>query len=199
MLIVRRLRVHGSATLRVAPLPQQLRHLVHTLFFQRRKQAHLTTAGIEPHDGQRLGLLSARELVGLGQQHQKLQPLLHPGAQGIEQRLVQLGQAQARIAQQHHRRQALALHQVVQHHALPALFIAARNGRVAIAGQVGQHRIGHPLLAQRKQVDVLCAPRFLRGKSQLFLLRQRIDRGRFTRIGATHKGDFWHSDWGQLL
>jgi hypothetical protein len=98
--------------------------------------------------------------------------LLHARADGIQQGFVEFGQAQARVAQQHHGGQAFAAHQIVEHDALPALLVGAGDGSVAIAGQVGQHSIGHALLAQRKQVDVLGAAGLLGSESQLLLLGQ---------------------------
>lgn len=156
---------------RVAPVPQQLRHLIHTLLFQCREHAHFTTARIEFGDGQNLGLLGARQLVGFGEQDQKLQATFYARANSVQQRFIQLRQTQAGVAQQHHGAQAFALHQVVEHHPLPALFVRARYCGIAIAGQVSQHRIGGALFAQRKQVDVLGAARFFGSKGQLLLLR----------------------------
>ena len=150
-------------------------------------------------DGQRLGLLAAVELVGLGQQHQKRQALLHARANDLQQRLVQLLDAVARIAKHDHRRQIGAREQVIDHDLLPAQLVGLRHGGIAIAGQIGQHGIGLAPAAQGEQIDVLGAPRRFGSEGQAVLLRQRIDGRGLARVGAAHEGDFRHLQRGQLV
>ena len=181
------------------PLPQQLGHIVHALLLEGREQSHLAATGVQLGDGEHLGLFAAGEFVGLGQNHQKLEAGFHARAHGFEQGFVEFGQAQARIAQQHDAGEAGTAHEVVEHHALPALLVRARDRRVAVTGQVGQHGVGHALLAEREQVDVLRAARLLRGEGQLLLLRQGVDAGGFARVGAAHESDFGDADFRQLI
>ena len=180
-------------------MPQQLGHIVHALLFEGGEQTHFATARIELGDGQNLGLLGAGQLVGLGQHDEKLQALLHARADGIQQGFVEFGEAQARVAQQHHGGEAFAAHQIVEHDALPALLVGAGDSCVAVAGQVGQHGIGHALLAQRKQVDVLGAAGLLGSESQLLLLGQGVDGGGLAGVGAANEGNLGNVDFGQLV
>ena len=103
----------------------------------------------------------------------------------------------AGVAQQHHGFEVLAREQVVAHHALPAQLGLARDGRVAVPGQVGQDGIGHTLFAQGEQVDALGPTRRLGGKGEPFLLRQRVDAGGFAGIGPPDKRHFRHRQVGQ--
>ena len=176
------------------PLPEQCRDLIDALALGGGKKADLAAAGLQLHDGQCLGLLGARQLVGLGQHDQKFQSLFHPWPHDIEQDLVELGQTVAWIAHQHDGAQVLACHQVVGHHLLPADLVLLGHGGVAIARQVGQHRVGHALFTQGKQVDVLRPPWFLGGKGQLLLLRQGVDAGGLSGVGASHKGNLGHAE-----
>ena len=144
-------------------------------------------------------MLRAGELVGFGQHDEELQSLFHAGAHRFEQGFIQLRQAQARVAQQHDAREAGAADQIVHHHLLPAQLVGARHRRVAVAGQVGQHGVGHALLAQGEQVDVLGAPWLFGGKGQLLLLGEGVDAGGFAGVGAAHEGDFRHIDGGQVV
>ena len=181
------------------PLPQHLRHVFNADALGGREKPNLAATGLQLHDGHGLGPLAAGELVGLGQHHQKLQSGFHAGADDVEQYLVQLGQPMARVAHQHNAFEVLARDQVVGHDLLPANFVGLGHGGVAVAGQVGQHGVGNALFAQGKQVDVLGAAGFFGGKRQLFLLRQGVDAGGLARIGAAHKGDFRHVQWGQKV
>ena len=132
----------------MGPLPQELCSLVDAQFLERREHLHLAPAGLQSPNRQGLGLFGAGQLVGLGEQHQKLQSFLDAGAHDFEQGFVQFGQAQARIAQQHDTGQAGAADQVIHHHLLPAFLVGARNGSVTVAGQVGQHSVGDALAAE---------------------------------------------------
>ena len=67
--------------------------------------------------------------------------------------------------------------------------LVARDGGVAITGQVGEQRVGRVARAHREQIDVLRATRGFVRKSQAFLLGQGVDAGRLTRVGPTHKSD----------
>ena len=99
-----------------------------------RASLHLAATGVQLGDGEHLGLFAAGEFVGLGQNHQKLEAGFHARAHGFEQGFVEFGQAQTRVAQQHDAGEAGAAHEVVEHHALPALLVRARHGRVAVTG-----------------------------------------------------------------
>ena len=105
----------------------------------------------------------------------------------------------ARVAHQHNALEVLAGNQVVGHHLLPAGFIGLGHGRVPVAGQVGQHSIGHALFTQGEKVNALGAARFARGKSKLFLLGQRVDAGGLAGVGAADEGDFRHGQRGQKM
>ena len=181
------------------PLPQQLGHFIHPLLFEGREHLHLAATRVQSRNRQHLGLFGARELVGLGQHDEELEAFLDPGAHHFEQRLVQLGQAQAGVAQQHDAREAGAADQVIHHHLLPAHLVRARYGGIPIAGQVGQHGVHHPLFAQREQIDVLGTPRLLGGKCQLLLLGEGVDAGGFARVGTAHESDFGHVDGRQVV
>jgi cytochrome c553 len=73
-----------------------------------------------------------------------------------------------RVHQHHHPGQVLARHQVIGHHLLPADLVGLGNGGIAVPGQVGQHGIGHALLAQLEQVDRLGASGGLGAKARRF-------------------------------
>ena len=174
------------------PLPQQHGDFINSLAFGGREQADFTAPGLQLHDRQRLVLLGAREFVRFGQNHQELETLCHPWPDDVEQDFIEFGQTVTRVAHEDNGFEIFPRDQIVGHHLLPADFVLLRHGRVAIAGQVGQYRVGNALLAQREQVDMLGAARLSGGKGQLFLLRQGVDAGRFACIGTTDKCNFWH-------
>ena len=176
-----------------------MRDLVHTLFFQRRKQFGFSTAGLQSRNRQRFGAFDAGQFVGLGQQNQKLQAFLHPGANHVQQHFVELGQPQARVAQQDNAFQVFAGHQVVGHDPLPADLVLFGDRCIAVTGQIGQHCVGQALLAQREQVDVLGATWPFGCVSELLLLRQGVDAGRFSRVGAADEGNFRHHNGWQMV
>ena len=89
--------------------------------------------------------------------------------------------------------------QVVGHHLLPAQLGAARNGRVTVARQVGEQRVGGVLRAELEQVDVLRASRRLRREGEPLLLRQPVDRGRLAGVRAADEGDLRQFGGGQLV
>ena len=147
------------------------------LLFQRRKQFDIATTGLQLDNLQGFGRFGFVQFVGFGQQHQKLQAVLHPGANHVQQDFIELCQAKARVAQQNHGGQVVAGHQVVAHHLLPAVFSFFGYGGIAVARQIGEHRVRHTLFAEREQVDALGAARCFGGISQPVLLRQRVDAG----------------------
>ena len=137
------------------------------------------------------------EFVGLGQQHQKFQALGYPWPNHIEQDFVEFGETVAGVAHQHNGAQILPRDQVVGHHLLPAYLVLLGHCGIAVAGQVGQHGVGQALLTQREQVDVLGTTGFFGCKSELFLLRQGVDAGRFPGVGAADEGKFGHAEGRQ--
>ena len=137
--------------------------------------------------GLRLARLSLSALVS--STSSLTEPLATRGATNSSSLLVELGEAEARIDQQHDAAKAAPHREVLGHHLLPAQLGAARDRGVAVAGQVGEQRVGRDLRAELEQVDVLRAARRLRGEGEALLLRQRIDRGRLAGIGAADEGD----------
>ena len=96
------------------------------------------------------------------------------------------------------RAQAAPHREVLGHHLLPAQLGVALDGGIAIAGQVGEQRVGGQLRAELEQVDVLRPSRRLRREGETLLLRQDIDRGRLAGVGATDEGDLRQLGDGQL-
>ncbi len=181
------------------PLPEQEGSLLHALTLQGGKEFDLAAGRLQSRDGQRLLRLGAVELVGLGQQHQQLQAVLDARADHFQQDVVQLGETMPRVAQHHHARQVGPRDQVVGHDLLPAQLVLLGHGRIAVAGQVRQHRVGHALFAQGEQVDGLGAAGCLGGEGQPVLLRQGVDAGGLARIGPADEGDLGHAVLGQVL
>ena len=158
---------------------------------------HVAQLGLHP--GQCLARFLAVELVGLGEQHQQLdRAVAHARRHEPEQLPVELGEAEARIDEQHHAGQAAPHLEIVGHHLLPAQLRAARHRRIAIAGQVGEQRVGAGLGAELEEVDVLGAPRRLRRERKALLLREHVDRGGFARVGAAHERDLGQLGGRQL-
>ena len=132
----------------MGPCPQQSGHLVNPRALGCRKQPDLAAPGLELGNRQGFGRFAACEFVGLGKNHQKLQPLLHPRPQQVQQNFVQFRQTQARIAHQHDAAQVFARDQVIGHHLLPAHFFLARDCGITVARQIGKNGIHHALFAQ---------------------------------------------------
>ena len=81
----------------MGPLPQQLGDLVNPQTLGSGKEHNVATAGLQLGDAQDFGLLSAGEFVGLSQDDQKLQTLLHTCANDVSQYFVQLSESLARV------------------------------------------------------------------------------------------------------
>ncbi len=124
---------------------------------------------------------------------------VQPRRDQLQQLLVQVGEAQARVDHQHHARQAAALRQVLRHHLLPAQLGGALDRRIAIARQVDEQRIGRVLRAHRKQVDVLRAPGRARREGQTLLLGQAVDGGGLAGIAAADEGNLGQFGRRQLV
>ena len=167
---------------RVGPIPQRLRNLVDPLLFERGKEREVATRGLQFGDRNGLVGFSARQFVCLGEQHQKLQPILNPRANHLQQQFVQLSEPEASITQHHDARQTFATDQIVRHHLLPAAFGLLGHSGITVTGQVGEYRVCCVLLAERKQIDALRSPWCLRRESQTALLCEGIDAGRLTGI-----------------
>ena len=130
----------------------------------------------------RVGLL-AIELVGLGQQHVHRQadvvgPLEHLDVVVLER--------VTRVHHQHQAFQALALFQVVGERALPGVFDALGDCRVAVAGQVDQATI----IVDTEKVQQLGAAGGAAGARQGFLIAQGVDRAGLAGVRAPGKGHF---------
>ena len=117
------------------------------------------------------------------------EPLASARRDELEQLAVDLGEAEPRVDQHDDRAQAAPHGEVLGHHLLPAQLGVALDRRVAVAGQVGEERIGRELRAELEQVDVLGAARRLRGEREALLLRQDVDRRRLAGIRAADEGD----------
>ena len=143
---------------------------------------------------------AARELVRLGQQHQQPhRAAVQPRRDQLQQLPVQVGEAQARIDHQHHARQAAALRQVLRHDLLPAQLGGALHGRIAIARQVDEERVGRVLRPHREQVDVLRAPGRARREGQALLLGQAVDGSGLAGVAAPDEGDLRQVGRRQLV
>ena len=129
------------------------------MLLERRKELHFTTTSLKFGNGQGLVGLGFIEFVRFGQKHQKFETRLDSGPDDFEQNVIKLRQSVSGVAQEHHANEVFAGHQIIGHDLLPADFVLFGNSRVAVAGQIGQHRVGQSLATQCKEVDVLRAPR----------------------------------------
>ena len=100
-------------------------------------------------------------------------PFAKRGATNSSELPIDLGEAEARIDQHDDRAEAAAHREVLGHHLLPAQLGVALDRGVAVAGQVGEQRVGGEPRAELEQVDVLRAARRLRREGEALLLRQR--------------------------
>ncbi|KJS75178.1 MAG: hypothetical protein JM57_03095 [Comamonadaceae bacterium BICA1-1] len=73
-------------------MAQGQRHVFDALALEGRKQQRRAARAVQACNRQRLAGLLAVELVGLGQQQQKVQPLLHPGPDQLQQRVIEFSQ-----------------------------------------------------------------------------------------------------------
>ena len=78
-----------------------LKPFVYALALGRGKKHGLPATGLQLRDRQRLGRFAAGEFVGLGQDNQELHAFFYAGTDDVEQYFIEIGQAQARIAQEH--------------------------------------------------------------------------------------------------
>lgn len=126
---------------------------------------------------ERARALGARELVGLGEQHEARQ-LARP--QPFEQPPVVRRERVARIHQRDHANQGFALRQVAADQRLPACAQLLRHLGITVAGQVHQP----PPAAQVEEIDHLRAPRRLADERQAPAPSERIDRARLADVRA---------------